>query len=161
MPRRLFASFCALAVLASGCILPKDQRPTVTLGTTLATKFVHRGQTLVNQPVLQPTLQVESPTIDGGGMRITAEANMELRNNTGAAWFPDGHAGRFTQIDSRSLINADITYHAAGDRWSLGAYGKNVTDERYDNGRLNTGDYILVILSNDASEFGLHFTTRF
>jgi hypothetical protein len=26
---------------------------------------------------------------------------------------------------------------------------------RYDNARLNTGDYILVILSNDASEFGL------
>ena len=74
---------------------------------------------------------------------------------------PTSDPGRFTQIDSRSLINADITYHAPGDRWSLGAYGKNVTDERYDNGRLNTGDYILVILSNDASEFGLHFTTRF
>lgn len=74
---------------------------------------------------------------------------------------PTSDPGRFTQIDSRSLMNADITYHAPGDRWSLGAYGRNVTDERYDNGRLNTGDYILVILSNDASEFGLHFTTRF
>ena len=74
---------------------------------------------------------------------------------------PTSDPGRFTRIDSRSLLNADITYHAPEDRWSLGVYGRNVTDERYDNGRLNTGDYVLVILSNDASEFGLHFTTRF
>lgn len=99
MHRRLLASLCAVAVLTAGCILPKDQHPTVTAGTTLASKFVHRGQTLVNRPVLQPTLQVESPTVDGGGMRLGIEANMDLRNNTGAAWFPDGHAGRFTQIE--------------------------------------------------------------
>ncbi len=39
-------------------------------------------------------------------------------------------------------------------RWSLGIYGKNVTDERYDNARLNTGDYILIMLSNDVGERG-------
>ena len=68
---------------------------------------------------------------------------------------------RFTRIDSRDLINADVTYHAPDERWSLGLYGRNVSDERYDNARLNTGDYILVMLSNDASEFGVRFTTRF
>jgi len=113
MPRRLLASLCALTVLATGCILPEDQKPTVTMGTTLASKFVHRGQTLVNQPVLQPSLQVESPTVDGGNMRVAIEANMDLRNNTGAAWFPDGHAGRFTQIEfigaySRNLGGIDV-----------------------------------------------------
>jgi iron complex outermembrane receptor protein len=74
---------------------------------------------------------------------------------------PTADPGRFTRIASRDLINADVTYHAPDDRWSLGLYGRNVTDERYDNARLNTGDYILVMLSNDASEFGVHFTTRF
>jgi iron complex outermembrane receptor protein len=74
---------------------------------------------------------------------------------------PTSDPGRFTKIDSRYLINTDVTYHAPDDRWSLGVYGRNVTDERYDNARLNTGDYILVMLSNDASEFGVHFTTRF
>ncbi|MCM2270250.1 MAG: TonB-dependent receptor plug domain-containing protein [Thermoanaerobaculia bacterium] len=74
---------------------------------------------------------------------------------------PSSDPGRFTQIASRDLINADITYHAPGDRWSLGVYGRNVTDERYDNARLNLTDYVLVILSNDASEFGVHYTTRF
>jgi iron complex outermembrane receptor protein len=74
---------------------------------------------------------------------------------------PSPDPSRFTRIKSRDLINADFTYHAPGDRWSLGVYGRNVTDERYDNARLNTSDYILVILSNDASEFGVHYTTRF
>lgn len=113
MSRRLLASLSVFALLASGCILPKDQHPTVTIGTTLASKFVHRGQTLVNKPVLQPTMQVESPTIDGGGMRLTAEANMDLYNNTGTAWFPDGHAGRFSQIEfvgaySRKVGDVDV-----------------------------------------------------
>ena len=40
-------------------------------------------------------------------------------------------------------------------------YGRNITDERYDNARLNTGDYVLRILSNDPSEFGLRLVKSF
>ena len=74
---------------------------------------------------------------------------------------PSSDPGRFTQIDSRDLINFDITYAPADGDWTLSAYGKNVTDERYDNARLNTGDYIIVILSNDASEYGVRVTREF
>jgi iron complex outermembrane receptor protein len=74
---------------------------------------------------------------------------------------PTSDPGRFTKIESRDLVNANLTYHAPKGRWSLGIYGRNVFDERYDNARLNTGDYILVMLSNDASEFGVRYTTRF
>jgi len=74
---------------------------------------------------------------------------------------PSSDPGRLTQIDSRDIVNVDFTYRPDNGNWSLGAYGKNVTDERYDNGRLNTGDYILVMMSNDASEFGLRFTKEF
>jgi iron complex outermembrane receptor protein len=45
--------------------------------------------------------------------------------------------------------------------WTTALYGRNATDERYDNARLNTGDYVLRILSNDASEFGLRFIRSF
>jgi iron complex outermembrane receptor protein len=68
---------------------------------------------------------------------------------------------RFTKIDSRSLFNATISYFAPNGKWSLSAYGTNVSDERYDNARLNTDDYILVMLSNDASEFGLRLSRYF
>ncbi len=44
--------------------------------------------------------------------------------------------GRFTGIDSGSLLNVDTTYTAAAGNWTLSAYGRNVTDERYDQGRL-------------------------
>lgn len=113
MRRRFLGILVAISLLHGACILPKDRRPDVTFGTTLASKFVHRGQTLVDRPVLQPALKITSPTVDGGAMRIGVEANMDLRNNTGAAWFPDGHAGRFTQIElvaaySRTLGDVDL-----------------------------------------------------
>lgn len=67
----------------------------------------------------------------------------------------------FTKIDSRTLINFDIAYHSPDDRWTLGAYGRNATDEKYDNARLLPNDYVLVILNNDRSEFGLRFMYNF
>lgn len=74
---------------------------------------------------------------------------------------PSSDPGRLTQIDSRELVNMDIAYTPASGDWTLAFYGHNVFDERYDNARLNTGDYVLRILSNDASEFGLRYTVEF
>lgn len=122
MRRRTFVSLGALASLCGGCILPPDQDPQVTLGATLASKFVHRGQTLVDRPVLQPSLAITSPTVDGGGMRIGVDANMDLRNNTGDAWFPDGHAGRFTQIEFVGAYRRtfdDVTVEAGVHSYNL------------------------------------------
>ena len=74
---------------------------------------------------------------------------------------PSSDPGRLTLIDSRDLINFDFSYRTGDGRWTAGVYGRNVTDERYDNARLNTGDYVLRILSNDASEFGLRLRMSF
>ncbi len=74
---------------------------------------------------------------------------------------PSSDPGRFTEIEGRSLLNFNVTYTPPDADWNLSLYGTNVTDKRYDNARLNTGDYILVILSNDASEFGVRFTKFF
>lgn len=96
------------------------------------------------------------PTADG---EVTIRADWSFRDKMWGE--PSSDPGRFTAIDSRDLINFDISYRPNGGSWTLSAYGKNVTDERYDNARLNTGDYVLVMLSNDASEFGLRFTREF
>jgi len=74
---------------------------------------------------------------------------------------PTADPGRFTAIDSRALLNFNVTYYPPDANWDVSLYGTNVTDERYDNARLNTGDYLLVILNNDASEFGVRFTSYF
>ncbi len=74
---------------------------------------------------------------------------------------PSNDPGRFTQIDSRTLINVDIAYHSPDGRWTLAAYGRNITDEKYANAKLLPTDYVLIILSNDRSEFGLRYVYNF
>lgn len=96
-------SLLPLPLLCSGCFVPMDATPRVDVGARLASKFVHRGMTLVDRPVLQPHLDVVLPTtVEDAQLGIRTEASMDLKNNVGSAWFPDGHAGRFTQIEYRA-----------------------------------------------------------
>jgi iron complex outermembrane receptor protein len=74
---------------------------------------------------------------------------------------PSSDPGRLTKISDRAITNVDIAWHSPDESLTIAAYGRNVSDERYDNARLNTGDYILRILSNDPSEFGLRFVKTF
>jgi len=74
---------------------------------------------------------------------------------------PSNDPGRFTQIESRTLVNADIAYHSPDGRWTLAAYGRNITDEKYSNAKLLPSDYVLIILSNDRSEFGIRYVYNF
>ncbi|MDJ0794872.1 MAG: TonB-dependent receptor [Woeseiaceae bacterium] len=74
---------------------------------------------------------------------------------------PTNDPGRFTKIDSRELTNVDIAWHSPDGTFTAALYGRNISDERYDNARLNVGDYVLRILSNDPSEFGLRLVKSF
>lgn len=94
-----------------------------------------------------------------GGGELVFRADYSYRDDMFGE--PSADPGRFTHIDSRSLVNVDVSYTSADGEWTLGAYGRNVFDERYDNARLNVVDYVLVMLSNDASEFGLRFSRGF
>jgi iron complex outermembrane receptor protein len=109
-------------------------------------------------PELTASLSPEF-TIPTGNGEITLRADWSLRDDMYGE--PSNDPARFTFIESRDLINADISYQPNDGDWTVGIYGRNITDERYDNARLNTGDYVLVMLSNDASEFGLRFVKEF
>jgi len=74
---------------------------------------------------------------------------------------PSNDPARMTKIASRDLLNVDITYTNPDARWSVSAYGRNVTDEKYDNARLLPTDYLLIILNNDRSEFGIRYIYNF
>jgi iron complex outermembrane receptor protein len=101
--------------------------------------------------------EVQFPTAAGG--EVTLRADYSYRDEMFGE--PVNEPGRFSFIDSRDLLNIDIAYRPPDGTWTAALYGRNVTDERYDNARLNTNDYVLVILSNDASEFGVRFTKDF
>jgi iron complex outermembrane receptor protein len=94
-----------------------------------------------------------------GSGEVTVRADYSFRDDMYGE--PTSDPGRFTRIESRDLLNFDITYRPTGGNWSVSGYGKNVTDERYDNARLNPGYAVLVILSNDPSEFGVRVTRDF
>ena len=94
-----------------------------------------------------------------GGGAVSARLDYSHRD---AMWGePSADPGRLTRIPGRSLVNFHLGSTAPSDAWSASVYGRNVADERYDHARLNTGDYVLRILSNDASEFGIRLELRF
>jgi iron complex outermembrane receptor protein len=93
------------------------------------------------------------------GASVTLRADYSYRDDMFGEPSPD--PGRLTGIDSRSLVNFDFSYRSADETWLVGLYGHNITDERYEQARLNVTDYVLVILANDASEWGVRFTKEF
>ncbi len=109
-------------------------------------------------PELTASVSPEFTFLAGSG-EVTFRADWSFRDDMYGE--PSADPGRSTFIDSRELINFDLSYRPNDGDWTVAAYGRNITDERYDNARLNTGDYVLVVLSNDASEYGVRFTKEF
>jgi len=96
-------SLCALLALPffAGCyVVPKDARPEVALEAKVASEYNFRGMTNVDAWVLQTEGVVDLPTkAETGFITAKAFANWDIRNDTGDAWFPDGHSGEPSQID--------------------------------------------------------------
>ena len=96
--------------------------------------------------------------LDNGG-DVVIRVDYSYRDNMYGE--PSNDPGRFTEIEDRTLINFDIAYNSPDGRWTLAAYGRNVTDEKYANAKLLPTDYVLIILNNDRSEFGLRYVYNF
>jgi len=126
----------------------------------------------IDADVKDPNPNVAAPLTPELTGSISPEFTQRLANGGSIVWradlsYRDDMYGQpysnipLTNIDSRTLVNFDVAYHSPDDRWLLGAYGRNVTDEKYDNARLLPTDYLLIILNNDRSEFGLRFMYNF
>ena len=94
--------------------------------------------------------------LDGGGS-FTAQIDYSFRDDM----FGQSINNRAEQLDSRGLLGFSVDYTSSDQSWTLGAYGENITNEVYDQGRLAQNGYVGVVLSNDRSEFGLRLTKRF
>ncbi len=110
-------------------------------------------------PELTFSLSPEIRLPMSGGGEVALRADYSYRDEMFGE--PSSDPGRLTKIDSRSIVNVDLSYTSSDGTWTAGLYGRNVTDERYDNARLNVTDYVLQILSNDPSEFGVRFLKSF
>jgi len=133
---------------------------------------LHLALGYIDVDVDDPNPAVAAPLTPEWTGSISPEFTQHLGNGGSIIWradvsYRDDMYGQpysnvpLTNIDSRTLLNIDIAYHDPDDRWLVGLYGRNVTDEKYDNARLLPTDYVLVILNNDRSEFGIRFMYNF
>ena len=92
--------------LLTGCgIVAEDTRPTVALAGEGRNLWVRRGMLQTANPVLQGRATVTVPTRWAEGdqpdetLSFQGFANLDLSDDAGDAWFPDGNAGRVTAFD--------------------------------------------------------------
>ncbi len=92
-----------------------------------------------------------------GGATVRAQVDYSYRDSI----FGQSINNPAEKIDDRGLLGFSVDYVSSDGSWILGAYGLNVTDEVYDQGRFAQNGYVGVVLSNDRSEFGVRLTKRF
>ena len=104
-------SICGcLAVIVVGCesFVTKDAKPTVNLNLVTASQFNHRGMVQNEEWVLVPDIGARLtpirayPTDEGGTFRVQSKGYLNLTEDTGDAWFPDGQGGKFSEIDLKA-----------------------------------------------------------
>lgn len=64
-------------------------------------------------------------------------------------------------IDPRSLVGFNLKYENEARDLSFTVYGSNIFNKVYDQGRLDQGGFVGVVVSNDRSEFGVRLTKKF
>lgn len=99
MPRPL-ALLPLVSCLTACLVVPEGSKPSVGLGVTAASQYNFRGIPNNENGVVQGEAIVDLPTkAETGTLRLRAWSNFDLTNDTGDAWFPDGHGGEPSQID--------------------------------------------------------------
>ncbi len=130
---RVAGSLCLVSLTFAGCIIPKDAKANVVTSAQLGNKWVVRGQTFIDEPTLLPRLALSAPTVNGDTIRLVGEGAMPLGNDTGKGWYPDGHAGRFAQVDlvgSYAKTFGDITLEGGVHNYVLPNGKEFVNTER-------------------------------
>ena len=117
-----------------GCLMPAGNQPSVELSVDAATQYNHRGMPQNATGVVQPAGSITLPSVSEGSMTLTTWANMDIFDDVGDAWYPDGNAWRFSEIDYIAAYSKLFGQTSAtlgvqnyniprGDRFPFGARG--------------------------------------
>jgi len=66
-------------------------------------------------------------TFPASNGNVTIRADYSYRDDMFGE--PSSDPGRFTRIDSRGVFNADVSYTSDEGDWTVGLYGRNITDD--------------------------------
>lgn len=135
--RSSLAPLGLLCLCLPACLIPEGSKPAVSLGVDVATQYNHRGMPQNTHGVAQPAAAITLPAAGDGALTLTTWGNLDLTDDTGDAWYPDGNALRFSEIDyiaayakSYGDVNASFGVHnynlPRGDRFPFGVRGATV-----------------------------------
>lgn len=142
----------------AGCIVPDGARPEVALNVDAATAYVHRGMPQNQNEVLQGAAQVRLPTKDNGSMRVMTWGNMDLTNDKGDAWFPDGDSGHFSEID----VVADYSRHIGPVGVTAGVHNYNLPrGDQFPNGPRGATSELFLRLDGEIATIQPSLDLRF
>ncbi len=154
-------TWCQLLLVCpvlGACIAAPDAVPSTTWSADLATKFVRRGMVQVDNEVLQPIVDTSIPVKGEGIVTANFFGNIDLHNDTGDAWFPNGSAGRFSEIDltgsySRAIDRFDVTAGITSYNLPRG--------NLFPNGERGSTNEIFASISTDVSGFRPQFVAHY
>jgi iron complex outermembrane receptor protein len=66
--------------------------------------------------------------VGDASVRLAGTLSYEAKN---IFYYSDAGRANDAFLDSKTLVDANLTYNAANERWFVRAYGKNLTDRRY------------------------------
>jgi hypothetical protein len=125
MRSRALAAVLPAAVIQmalSSCIVAQDSPVLVDLEADYLTQKNFRGMVQNETGVAQGSMAVDLPLVDQGDLVLASEASMDLSNDPGDAWFPEGHGGEVTEAD----LSARYSNEWAGFDWTLGIVNYNL-----------------------------------
>ncbi len=112
-------SLCVLLattlLVTGGCLLNKNQSIIVRSSARIASQHNHRGMVQVEKGVAQGDLNVDLPLAlpnsetDLGFLTLSSWANLNLQDDTGKAWFPQGQGGKFSEIDLTAQYSPNLS----------------------------------------------------
>ncbi len=95
--------------------------------------------------------------LDSGSLEFKARVSYE---DESVSSYSDLAPIYHTYLDSRTLLDASISYYDAQDRFYLRLLGANLTDERYKTGSLSVGALWIMSAYGSPRYFGLEFGTK-
>lgn len=94
----------------TGClVVPEGGAPAVQFDADLASQYNFRGIPNNARGVLQADMVVSLPTKRAtGNLDAKVWGNLDLSDDVGDAWFPEGHAGEFSQVDFHLVYSDSV-----------------------------------------------------
>jgi iron complex outermembrane recepter protein len=123
-----------------------------------ATNTQLKGEALQNAPKWASTLGINYTYEIGGGGKIVADASWMY---TAKKYYTAILNTPRSTVQATNLVDALLTWHSEGDRFSVGLWGKNLLDKRYISTVYDSPGYMGLVGYAPPRQFGASVGVKF